>query len=162
MSAADKNSRRSQQERAKEPPDAQSKLEAPLRAHFCVWFFMIALSVSPLLYLLGMRESVGREDWGDAVAAVVLIQGMLWIAQGRCSSEDLSYWEGLLVAAASTITRPTGIGLISFVLALPVMLLTVASSFLFALTHDGSSPLRHASIRFSRLIIGIHKRRLYR
>jgi hypothetical protein len=156
MSAADKNSR--QRGRAKESTDAQSKLQAPWRVHIYVWVFMITLSVSPFMYLLGMRESIGREDWVGALVAVVLIQGALWLAQGRCSSEDLSYWDGLLVAAASTTT---GIGPVSLILAFPVLLLTVAASFLFAVMHDGNRPLRHASIRFRKLIIGIHKRRLY-
>jgi uncharacterized membrane protein YvlD (DUF360 family) len=96
----------------------------------------------------------------DVLLTVVLIQGALWIVQRRCSSEDLSYWDGLLVAAAACIT--TGCGPVFLILAFPVLLLTVAASFLFALMHDENRLSRHASIRFSKLIIGIHKRRLYR
>lgn len=153
MSTADKDSQ--QGGRVK---DAQPKLQVPWRVHMCVWAFMIALSVSPVLCLLEMRESIGRQDWVDALIAVVLIQGALWVVQQRCSSEDLSYWEGLLVAAASTAMRSS---LISLLLAFPVLLMTVAASFLFAALHDPNSPLHHAALCFGKLIVGIHKRRLY-
>jgi hypothetical protein len=136
--------------------DVQSKLLAPWRAHICVWFFMLLLSMSPLLCLLG-RKSTGLGDWVDPLITIVVIQGALWIAQRRCSSEDLSYWEGLLIVAAATTTR---ISPFSLLLAFPVLLLTVAASFLIAVTHDGNSPLRHAQLCYGRLIIAIYRRRL--
>jgi hypothetical protein len=153
MSATDRNS--SQSGRARESADRYEPLQAPLRVHAYLWVFMVTLSVSPFLYLLATRESIERGDWIDAFFAAVLIQAALWIVQRRCSSKDLSYWDGLLVATASVTRRigPTSL------LAFPVLLLTVAASFVFAVGH-GDTPLHHASIRFCRLIIGIHKRRL--
>ena len=136
--------------------EAQSKLQAPWRAHICVWLFMLTLSTSPLLYLLG-RKSTAPGDWADALMAIVLIQGALWIAQRRCSRDDLSYWEGLLVVAAATTTR---ISPFSLLLTFPVLFVTVAASFLFAVTHDGNRPLHHAQLCFARLIVAIHRRRL--
>jgi hypothetical protein len=153
MSTADKNSCR------KGPANHEhSKLLVPWRVQINVWVFMITLSVSPILYLLGSSKSIAGADWVNAVITVVLIQIALWIVQRRCSSEDLTYWEGLSVAAAS---MHTGLGPITLILALPMLFLTVAASFLFALMHDGNTPVLHASIRFCRLIIGIHKLRLY-
>ena len=157
MSTAHKNSNR--KEAAKKSADAQSKLQAPWRAHFHVWFFMLTLSMSPLSYLLWTQESIGRADWLQILLAVVLIQGALWLVQQRCSSEDLSYWEGLLVVATG---MTAGVGPLSLILAFGVLLLTVTASFVFVAMHNGGEPLRHASIRFSKLIIGIHRRRLYR
>jgi uncharacterized membrane protein len=93
----------------------------------------------------------------DALIAIVLIQGALWIAQRRCSRDDLSYWEGLLVVATATTTK---ISPFSLLLAFPVLLLTVAASFLIAVTHDGNSPLRHAQLCYGRLIVAIYRRRL--
>jgi hypothetical protein len=143
---------------AKAPTKAQTKLQVPWFVHLRVWIFMVTLGVSPFLYLWVTRERIDPADWLDALVAVVLIQGALWIAQSRCASEDLSYWEGLLVVGAA---MTTGIGPISLLLSFPVLLLTVAASFLFALIHDANKPRRHAAIRFGRLIIGIHKQRLY-
>jgi hypothetical protein len=86
------------------PVKAPAKLQVPLRIHFYVWVFMIMLGISPLLYVLGVRGHFASRDRLDTCIAVVLIQGVLWIAQRRCSTEDLTFWEGLLVAAASVET----------------------------------------------------------
>ena len=134
-------------------------LVAPWLVHLYVWIFMITLSVSPVLYLLGTRESIQSDDTLSALAGVLLIQSLLWIAQRLCSSADLSYWDGLLAAAAS---MRTGIPPLSLALSFCVLLFTVAASFVFVLTHDGTHPLRHAWIRYSKLIVAIHRRRLYR
>lgn len=120
---------------------------------------MIALGVSPALYVLGADRSLQSSEALGVVAGVFLIQNLLWIAQQRCASENLSYWDGLLIAAAS---MTTGIAPLSLVLSSCVLLFTVVASFVFALTHDGTHSLRHASIRFSKLIIAIYRRRLYR
>src|SRR5882757_7517281 len=138
---------------------APVKLEAPLRIHFYVWAFMVILGVSPLLYCLGTRGYLESRDWPGTCVAVVLIQGLFWIAQRRCSTEDLTYWEGLLVAAASV---ETGSYCISLPLSFFVLLCTSVASFLFALLHDPRSRTRHAQLCFGKMIIAIHKRRLYR
>jgi hypothetical protein len=83
----------------------------------------------------------------------------LLIAQARCSSEDLTYWEGLLAAAASVTT---GENLVSLVRAFPLLFAIVMLSVVFALDHDAHSPVRHAQLRFANLIIWAHKQRLWR
>lgn len=137
---------------------AQTKLEVPWYVHANVWIFMIVLGVSPALYVLTTQESMRWNDALGALAGVLLIQYLIWIAQRRCSSEDLTYWEGLLIVAVSTTT---GIAPITLVLSFCVLLFTVAASFVFALTHDGTNALRHAQIRFGRLIIAIYRGRLF-
>jgi hypothetical protein len=137
----------------------REKLQAPWFVHVYVWIFMITLSVSPVLCVLDTRAGIPSSEAWSALVAVLLIQNLIWIAQRRCSSEDLTYWEGLLAAAAS---MTTGIAPLTLVLSFGVLLFTVGASFVFALTHDGTHPLYHASIRFTRLIIAIHRRRLYR
>lgn len=135
-----------------------ARLQAPWNAHLYVWIFMIVLGVSPALCVLGPEEIIHPIDAVGAIIAVVLMQNLMWIAQRRCSSEDLTYWEGLLVAATS---MTTGIMPITFALAFCMLMFTVAASFVYALMHDGMDARRHASIRYSRLIIAIHRRRLY-
>lgn len=56
----------------------------------------------------------------------------------------------------------TGIAPVSVLLSCGVLLLTVAASFVFALTHDSRQVMGNASIRFRKLIIAIHRHRLYR
>lgn len=120
---------------------------------------MIALGVSPVLYVLGTQESRQPNDTVYALVAVFLIQALLWVAQRRCSCEDLTYWEGLLVTSAA---MTTGIAPISLLLSCGALLLTVAASLVFALTHDSNNLMADASVRFRKLIIAIHRHRLYR
>jgi hypothetical protein len=138
---------------------AQERLQAPWFVHVNVWIFMIVFGVSPVLCVLGAQGSMQPGEAFGALAVVLLIQSLLWMAQRLCSSQDLSYWEGLLAAAAA---MTSGIAPITLVLSFCILLFTVVASCAFALTHDGRDPLRHASIRFRRLIIAIHQRRLYR
>jgi hypothetical protein len=154
VSTADKNSNRRREKKA-----AQEKLQAPWYIHLYVWIFMTALGVSPVLYVLGTQDGMQSGETLRALVVVLLIQGLLWIAQRRCSSDDLSYWDGLLAASAA---MTTGIAPISLLLSCCILLLTVAASFLFALTHDSKQIMGDASIRFRKLIIAIHRHRLYR
>jgi hypothetical protein len=157
MSAVQHNS-----EQNGRPPQTNStsgRLDAPLRTHFYVWLFMVVLGVSPLLYSLVTREIPGSRDWLDICIAVVLIQWLFWIAHRRCSTEHLTYWEGLLIAAASA---ETGSYLISLPLSFVVLLYTSVASFVFALLHNPRSAARHAPLRFGKMIVAIHRRRLYR
>ena len=135
------------------------RLRAPTCVHVYVWVFMITLGVSPILYLLASRDGFDRSDAFDSLLRVGLIQATLLIAQARCSSEDLTYWEGLLAAAASVTT---GENLISLLRAFPLLLAIVILSVAFALDHDERSPVLHAQLRFGKLIVWVYKQRLRR
>jgi hypothetical protein len=134
-------------------------LVAPICVHVYVWVFMITLGLSPVLWILASRESVERDDVLTTLLLVGWIQATLLIAQTRCSSENLTYWEGLLAAAASVTT---GENLISLVRVFPLLFAIVMLSVMFALDHDARSPVRHAQLRFGNLIIWAHKQRLWR
>jgi hypothetical protein len=118
---------------------------------------MITLSVSPVLHLLAEPDNVSHR-YGLESLLIGLIQATLWLAQRRCSSKDLSYWEGLLVTAASVTT---GENLVSLLRAFLLLFAVVIASVLFALDHDATSAVRHAQLRFGRLIIWVHKQRLW-
>ena len=139
---------------------APERLEAPTCVHLYLWVFMITLSLSPMFYLLAARDS--NEQRGDALVALVLIgliQVMLYFAQRRCSSVDLLYWEGLLAATASVTT---GINLVSLLRTFFLLFAVVILSVVFAFDHDERSAVRHAQLRFGKLIIWAHKQRLRR
>jgi hypothetical protein len=144
---------------SKRCPDKSRRLEAPLCVHVYVWLFMISLGVSPMLCLLAAGDGLEPGHALASVQLVGLVQATLWIAQRRCSSDDLSYWEGLLAAAASVTT---GQNLISLLRTFPLLLAVVILSVGFALDHDGTSAERHAQLRFAKLIIWAHKQRLWR
>jgi hypothetical protein len=134
------------------------RLVAPTCVHLYLWVFMIALSLSPMLCLMVARDRY--EQRSDALVALVfigLIQVMLCFAQRRCSSEDLLYWEGLLAATASVTT---GVNLVSLLRTFFLLFAIVILSVVFAFDHDATSAVRHAPLRFGKLIIWAHKQRL--
>jgi hypothetical protein len=135
------------------------RLQAPTCVHLYLWVFMIALSLSPMLYVLAGHDGFERSDACVALALIGLIQAMLYFAQRRCSSEDLLYWEGLLAATASVTT---GVNLVSLLRTFFLLLAIVILSVVFAFDHDASSAVRHAQLRFGKLIIWAHKQRLRR
>jgi hypothetical protein len=137
---------------------ASGGLEAPACIHVYVWVFMVTFSVSPILFLLLTHDGIERGNGLESLVIIGLIQVVLWMTQRRCSSEDLSYWDGLLVAALSVTT---GENLISLVRAFCLLLAVVFVSVLFAVEHDATCAGRHAQLRFGRLIIALHKRRLW-
>jgi len=135
------------------------RLRAPTCVHLYLWVFMIALSLSPMLYVLAARDGFERNDVVAALALIGLIQAMLYFAQRRCSSQDLLYWEGLLAATASVTT---GVNLVSLLRTFFLLLAVVILSVVFAFDHDANSAVRHAQLRFGKLIIWAHKQRLRR
>ena len=136
------------------------RLRAPTCVHLYLWSFMITLSLSPMFYLLAARDGYERRsDALVALALIGLIQAMLFFAQRRCSSEDLLYWEGLLAATASVTT---GLNLVSLLRTFFLLLAVVMLSVVFAFDHDERSVVRHAQLRFGKLIIWAHKQRLRR
>ena len=137
---------------------APGGLEAPACVHVYVWVFMVTFSVSPMLCLLLVHDGIERGNGLESLVIIGLIQAALWMTQRRCSSEDLSYWDGLLVAAASVTT---GENLISLCRAFCLLFSVVIASVLFAVDHDEGCARRHAGLRFGKLIIRLHKQRLW-
>jgi len=132
-------------------------LEAPTCVQVYVWVFMVTFSVSPMLCLLLVHDGIERGKGLESLVIIGLIQAALWTMQRRCSTEDLSYWDGLLVTAASVTT---GENLISLFRAFCLLFAVVIVSVVFAVDHDERCAGRHAGLRFGRLIIWLHKQRL--
>ena len=135
-----------------------AKLEVPTCVHLYVWVFMVTFSVSPMLCLLLVRDGIERANGLASLVIIGLIQVTLWMTQRRCSSADLSYWEGLLIVATSVTT---GENLMSLFRACWLLLAVVIASVLFALDHDPRYAVRHAQLRFARLIVFLHKQGLW-
>ncbi len=136
---------------------ASGGLEAPACVQVYVWVFMVTFSVSPTLCLLLVHDDIELGNGLESLVIIGLIQAALWTTRRRCSSEDLSYWDALLVAAASVTT---GENLISLFRAFCLLFAVVIVSFLFAVDHDERCAGRHAALRFGKLIIWLHKQRL--
>ena len=131
-------------------------MEAPACVHVYVWVFMVTFSVSPTLCLLLAHDGIERGNGLESLVIIGLIQAALWMTQRCCSSEDLSYWDGLLVAAASVTT---GENLMSLFRALCLLFAVVIVSVMFAVDHDQRYVGRHAGLRFGKLVIWLYKQR---
>lgn len=136
---------------------AYERLRAPACVHVYVWVFMVTFSVSPALFLLLMHDGIEPGNGLESLVIIGLIQAALWTTQRRCSREDLSYWDGLLVAAASVTT---GENLSSLCRAFCLLFAFVIVSVLFAVDHDERRAGRHAGLRFGKLVVWLHKQRL--
>jgi hypothetical protein len=132
-------------------------LQAPACVQVYMWIFMITFSLSPTLCLLLVHHGIERVNGLQSILIIGLIQAVLWTTQRCCSSEELSYWDGLLVAAASVTT---GENLMSLFRAFWLLFAVVIVSVLFAVDHDERYARRHAGLRFGKLIIWLHKQRL--
>ena len=135
---------------------ASGHLEAPACIHVYVWVFMVTFSVSPIFCVLLIHNGMESGNGLESLVIIGLLQAALWMIQRRCSSEDLSFWEGLLVAAASVTT---GENLMSLFRACCLLLAVVIVSVLFAVDHDERYVGRHAALRFAKLIIWLHRQR---
>jgi hypothetical protein len=137
---------------------ATARLEAPTCVHLYVWVFMVALNVSPMIYVLSVHHDLDRAHGLESLVIIGLIQIVLWMTQRRCSREDLSYWEGLLVVAGSVTT---GENVMSVFRACCLLFAVVIISALFALDHDPRYAARDAQLRFGSLIVWLHKHGLW-
>jgi hypothetical protein len=121
---------------------------------------MVVFSASPALGLVLTRRGIQSADTLETALAIIgLIQTALWVTQRCCSTPDLSYWDGLLVAAASVTT---GRNLASLLRSLFLLFAVAIVSLVFAVDHDQRRADRHAGLRFANLIICLHKQRLRR
>jgi len=127
--------------------------------HLYAWAFILLASLWPLVPpLVAARHSaVPTHTWIIALGLVVFIQAAFWYVQHRCSSEKLSYWDGLLVVTASMMT---GWMYSSFIVALPVLAFTFVASFFFAVYADVRQAPSEAAERFHKLVVRLYQHRM--
>ena len=130
-------------------------MPVPLRVHVYVWVFMVTLGVAPVLG--SFAESVARGESLAPFMTAALFQFWFLSVQRLCSTDALSYWDGLLAAAFSVTTRGH---LASFIRAAWLLMGVVILSVLYAACHDGRRANRHAGLRYGQLIIWLHRQRL--
>jgi hypothetical protein len=130
---------------------ASTRLRVPLFAHIYTWLFLLVLSVWPLAVpaLLSRHSAVPSSTWATALAAIALIQIAFWYAQLRCSNQSLSYWNGLLVVAAS---MSTGWAQMSLIIVLPSLLVVFVASIVLTLYSEIRGAPQEAPLRFQRLL----------
>jgi hypothetical protein len=114
---------------------------------------VLAFSLAPLIFVAGKIRagSMGIEQWGVVIAAVIALQLLLLVAQKRCSSEALPFWRGLLAVGASMRTRWLYTDIFIALLAIPF---TLFAACLFLAS-------RNPANRFHRLVYRFYEHRMY-
>lgn len=128
-------------------------------AHFYTWLFALALILWPLLApaLRARRADVPLTSWFTATGFAVVTLILFWYAHRRCSSEKLSYWDGLLVVSASMMT---GWIYATVVVIFPALLYTFLASVYFALLAEARRAPNEAQERFHRLVYRMYQNRM--
>jgi hypothetical protein len=123
--------------------------------------FVVLLSVWPLLAasILAGRSPVPSSVWAGAVGVVVLTQAAFWYAWVRCSTEALSYWQGLRIVSGS---KSTGWLVSTMVVSWPILLFTFVASVAFALFADVRRKPEEAATRYRRLVSVLYGNRLWK
>lgn len=120
--------------------------------------FLLLLAFTPL----GLTAKVNgaaevRAFWVVSLLWPILIGGLLAYANWRCSSEQMSYRDGLLWVTASMMT---GWLYMSFILVLPALLLAVSGSVLIALYGDVRRIPGFARAKWPRMVHYFYRNRM--
>lgn len=113
---------------------------------------VLAVSFAPLLWTWhSIRDGeMDPQSWTVLVVQLALVQFLLWHAQKRCSSENLTFWQGVAVVAASIRTHWIYTDVLLALLVLPLML--TASAVLAFSTRP--------AYLFQRLVHGFYHNRM--
>lgn len=104
----------------------------PAYVQFFTWLFIAIYSLSPLAicYKLSTKSILPPHAWSWAVLSVIGLQIIFFYVQHRCSSEELSYWEGMNYTSYS---MNAGTSSVAFFLILPSLSLLFVLSLPIAL-----------------------------
>jgi len=113
---------------------------------------VLAFSLIPMVVVwtkirAGQMDS---EQWAAVVLSVAFMQGLLILAQNRCSSEEMPFWRGLMVVGASMRTGWMYVDVFLALIAVPLAI-TAAIAFLLR---------RNPAASYYRLIYFFYKNRM--
>jgi hypothetical protein len=139
--------------------DARVRVRVSGFTHVNTWLFVVLLSIWPLaIPMWAAHHSFALASrWFIAVFAIVLIQALFWYARLRCSNQSVSYWNGLLIVAAS---MSTGWAQMSFLIILPTLLAVFLASLLFAIYAEVRRVPEEAATRFQGLLKWFYAHRM--
>ena len=93
--------------------DSSSLYRPRLHVQLYLWVGLLIVSIAPALLISGELFDTTHFAEGLITFVVLLIafQVLLWYARRRCSSQELSAWDGLLYIATSLFfSRVVGMG----------------------------------------------------
>jgi hypothetical protein len=140
--------------------ESKARYRPGLHVYLYLWVALIVVGILPALLITHLLYSEAQFDAELATFGVLLavFQCAFWLARRRCSSANLSAWEGLLyIASYMTI----GVGYFSLFIVVPCVIIAVVALLCIALGSfadpDGSS----AAQRFRQVVIWFGRHRMY-
>lgn len=134
-------------------------VRVPVFAHVYTWAFMIALVGWPFLgqAVPAHRPEALLQSLRVELAVAAFTVALLGYARWRCSSENLRYWDGLLVVSASMMTEWI---YNTLVLLLPALTYSFLASIYFAVLSDIRRQPLKARERFHRFVYRMYQNRM--
>jgi len=128
-------------------------------ASFYAALFVAGLVAAPLLAAarLSSHQPVPVTAWATAGAVSILVLALFAYANARCSSERLTYREGLLFVTSSMMTGWT---YLSLLFVFPALLFTFIASVGIAIVNDIAGTRQRSAQTFHRLVAGFHRHRM--
>jgi len=128
-------------------------------AQFYALLFFGALLGTPLflLAIIGRQQPVPVVAWATASAFSLCMVALVAYASTRCSSERLSYREGMLFVTSYMMT---GWSALSLVFVMPALLATFLVSVALALFYDLSGRRPKAALAFHRWVAIFYRHRM--
>lgn len=138
---------------------SQQRATVPTYIHVYLWVALVVLSVVPFFAaFIATIDATAGQTITAAILAVVLFQAVFWFARVRCTSPDLSYWDGLLlVTAYMTI----GVGGVSLIMSGFCAMVTAIASIGIALVGLFKSDPQFSSRHFRGLVMFFGRQRMY-
>jgi len=139
---------------------AEIRIKVSLLAHIYTWAFILCFSLSPLLITVFYASQTGlsTQQLFVSVFSVISIQAVFLYIQYRCSNENLSYLDGLLIITSCMMT---GWAFISLFVVFPALLIALLSSFAIAVYGDINHSSKETPLRFRKLLMHFYEHRMH-
>ncbi len=128
--------------------------------HFYLGLFIVAICLSPIIAAVAAdkRHALHAYAWAAAYGGSISAVGLLWYASIRCSSERLTYREGLLFVTSYMMT---GWSYFSLVFVFPALLATAFASIAFSVLGEFRGGPSLAAHQFHRLVAAFYRYRMH-
>ena len=134
------------------------RVRAGLHVYVYLYLAVFLLSVAPVIFVAKYDPSSAGTMRIEAICGVALVNLAFWFARSRCSTSELSAWNGLLLIAAY---MSYGVGSYSALIAIPATALAIVLMFLIAVLGVLRGDPHLAPRLFHRLIRTYHRNRMH-
>lgn len=131
----------------------------PAQVQFFTWLFVILVSLLPIgiCYRLSRSVDLPTRVWIMAAVTVGIIQFIFLYVQSRCSSDNLSYWDGMHYVSYYMYA---GSSYLAFFLIMPALSVLLLLSLCLAMYGDTFGNRALTRVHFYKLIMFFYNHRM--